>query len=218
MSLSTPIRPTGIGQHAAKNVFKVNFSKALSTPPQLHAWDDYVMQAVLHKLFTGTAVNGSKPLIGGIGLSAVPAASWFPGSLVVGAAVDIASLLKGDLGFCQCSATAPGEGGEVFFNLDYKIPSDIVDSDTVGHVASMEYQYTGEAPVIAWYANIGAEETPSWVLLFPGIEGSVPQTGMTVIRPCDAGEGYDGTQTYKLTKPPTGQKYPDEIWLMNYVL
>ncbi len=218
MSLANPIRPTGIGQHAAMNVFKVSFSEDLSTPPQLHAWDDYQMLAAIHKIFTGTTVNGGRPLIGGIGLSEAPAAAWFPAGKVVGSAVDVASLLAGDEGFCLLSEEAPVAEGEVFFNLDYKIPSDLLPSDSIGHVISVEYQYTGDAPVVAWYANIGTEETPDWVLLFPGVEGSAPQPGMTAIHPCDGGEGYNGTQTYKLTRPKTGQKFPDEIWLINYTI
>jgi hypothetical protein len=216
MSLATPIRPTGIGQHAAMNVLKASFSEDLSTPPQLHAWDDYLMLTTLHKIFTGTTVNGSKPMIGGIGLTVPPAADWFPTTKVVGAAVDVASLLMGDEGFCVASEEAPLAEEEIFFNLDYKIPSDLLPADTIGHVVSMEYQYTGDPPVVVWKANAGTEETPDWVLLFPGVEGSAPQPEQTVIRPVDAGEGYNGTQSWKLTIPKTGQKYPDEIWLMDY--
>jgi len=218
MSLSNPFRPTGIGQHAAMNVFKASFSEDLSTPPQLHAWDDYLLLTALHKIFIGTTVNGGKPLIGGIGLAEAPAADWFPTAKVVGADVDVASLLMGDEGFCVLSEEAPVAEEEVFFNLDYKIPSDLLASDTIGHVVSVEYQYTGDAPVVVWHANAGTEETPNWIPLFPGIEGSAPQPGMTVICPCDGGEGDSGTQTYKLTIPISGQKYPDEIWLMNYAV
>jgi hypothetical protein len=209
------------------NVFKASFSEDLSTPPQLHAWDDYLMLTADHKIFKGTVLTGysagppevlGKPLIGGIGLTMPPAADWFPTAKVVGAAVDVASLLKGDEGFCQCSGVAPVAEEETFFNLDYKIPCDLLPADSIGHVISMEYQYTGAPPVIGWYANVGTEETPDWVLLFPGVEGSAPQPGMTVIRACDGGEGYNGTQTYKLTRPISGQKFPDEIWLMDYTV
>jgi len=216
MSLPNPFRPTGIGQHAAMNIFKASFSEDLSTPPQLHAWDDYLLQTALHKLFTGTAGNGSKPMIGGIGLTMPPAAAWFPTTKVVGADVDVASLLMADEGFCVLSEEAPAAEEEIFFNLDYKIPSDLLSGDSIGHVVSVEYQYIGDAPIIAWKANAGTEGAPDWVTLFPGLEGSAPQPGMTVIRPCDGGEGYNGTQTYKLTIPVSGQKFPDEIWLMTY--
>lgn len=216
MGLANPFIPAGIGQQAAKNVFKVGFSQALSTNPKLQSWDDHMMNTVLHKIFAGTTINGSKPMIGGIGLTTPPSADWFPSSMVGGAAVDVASLLKGTAGFCLLSSTPPGVDGEVFFNLDYKIPADLLPSDTMGHVVAVEYQYTGEVPTITWYANNGTEATPDWVQLFPGIKGSVPEPGITEIRPCDAGEGDNGTKNYKLSIPQLGQKFPDEIWLKDY--
>jgi hypothetical protein len=211
-----PFKPTGIGQVAAKNVFKVSFSQALSTNPKLQAWDDEGMDSVAHAVFTGTTESGSKPLIGAIGLTSAPSAEWFPSSLIAGAAVDAASLLKGTDGFCLLSSTAPGAGGEVFFNLDYKIPHDISPGDALGHVVAVEYQYTGAAPTVTWSANKATEETPDWEGLTPQAKGSAPVPETTEIRPCSAGEGADGTGTYKLSIPGSGQEFADEIWLKDY--
>ena len=109
-------KPVGIGAVAAKNVFKIVFSEALSAAPQLTAWDDYLMATVLHKIFTGTTVNGSKPMIAGIGLTAQPSASWWPSDKVVGAEVDVGSRLAGTDGFCLLAADAPEADMPMRFN------------------------------------------------------------------------------------------------------
>ncbi len=219
-------KPVGIGAVAAKNVFKLVFSEDLSAPPQLKAWDDYLMTTILHKILIGSANNGNKPMIAGIGLTAAPVAGWYPSSLVVGAAVDVASLLKGDLGFCQLSAAAPEADDELFFNINYKFPycagtppdTDPKPSDTFTHVVGFEYQYTGVAPAVAAYANKGTEGAPDWQLLILGIKGSAPQPGMTEIKPCDAGRGPDGMGDYFFTFPNSGEAHPDEIWLKDYAV
>ena len=209
-------KPTGIGQNAAKNVCRVTFSEALSTNPKLQAWDDYLMDTVLHKIFVGTTVNGDKSMVGGIGLTSAPSADWWPSSMTAGAAVDTASRLKGNDGFCLLSSTPPSAAGEVFFNMDYKFPSDIIPSDTLAHVIVVEYQWTGATPTAQWHANKGTEGTPDWQLLTPQPKGSVPQPGMTEIRPCDGGEGENGTGTYALTIPESGEEHPGEIWFRDY--
>ena len=105
--MAIPFRPVGIGQVAAKNVFRINFSEALSAIPELHAWDDFNLNTVASKIFTGTAVNSNKPMIGAIGASLAPSASWWPSSSVAGAAVNNASRLKGNDGYCLLSGAAP---------------------------------------------------------------------------------------------------------------
>jgi hypothetical protein len=145
----TPFKPTGIGATASRNVFKVVTDQALSTNPKLKAYDDYLMTTTDNTIFTGTAVNGNKPMIGGIGLVAAPSANWFPSSKVVGSAVGTGSLLEGSSGFCLLTSTPPGAGGEFFFNLDYKIPSDVQTTDDLSHVIAIEYQYTGPTPTLS---------------------------------------------------------------------
>lgn len=216
MALAAPFKPAGIGQVAAQNVFKVTFSQALSTNPKLQAWDDYNMDSVTNKIFVGTTVNGDKSMIGGIGLTSAPSASWFPSTETAGSAVNTATLLRGNNGFALLSGSAPGAGDSVYFNIDYKIPSDLVPADNVAHVIGIEYQYTGAVPNVTWAANKGTEGTPDWDTLTHGMKGSAPVANDTEIAPCDTGEGNDGTGTYKLTIPSSGQIFPDEIWLKNY--
>lgn len=210
-----PFKPTGIGAVAAQNVFKVTFSQDLSANPKLKAWDDYNMNTVDNKIFTGTTVNSSKSMIGGIGLTAASAAGWWSNSETAGAAVDNASLLRGDDGYCYLSAVAPSAAGAVYFNLNYYIPSDLLPSHNMNHVIGIEYEYTGTAPVVKWYGNRGTEASPDWDELWHGVKGSAPVANMTEIAPCDTGEGYDGTAAYKLTIPSSSITHPAEIWLKN---
>jgi len=212
----TPFKPTGIGAVAAMNVFKITFSEALSTNPKLMAWDDYTMLTVANDIIAGTAGSGNLSMIGGIGLTSAPAAGWFPSAETGGSAVNTGSLLNGNTGFALLSSTAPVAGGSVYFNLNYKIPSDVEPTDSMNHVIAVEYQYTGATPTVVWFANEGTEGSPSWTQLQAGFKGSAPIAGDTEIRPCNAGEGNDGTQTYKLSIPASGSTYPEEVWLKNY--
>jgi len=212
-----PFKPVGIGQVAAKNVFRATFSQALSTIPKLKCWDDYNLNTVANDIFVGTAINGSLPLIAGIGLTTAPSANWWPASMSANALVNVATRLKGNNGYCQLAGSAPGAEDEVFFNIDYKIPSDLAPSATMGHALTIEIQYTGSTPLVRWYANQGAEGSPDWVELLPRAQGYQPISGDTEIAPCDSGEGLDGTENYKISIPTSGQSFPDEIWLKNKV-
>lgn len=208
-----PFKPTGIGQVAAKNVFKISFSQALSTIPKLKAWDDYNLNTVVNDIFVGTSVNGNLPLIGAVGLESAPGASWWPSGLTVNADAGTATRMKGSSGYCKLASVAPEAAGEVFFNLDYKIPSDLQPSSTVNHVLAVECQYTGATPTIRWYANRGTEGTPDWIELLPRAQGYQMISGDTEIRPTDSGEGYDGTQNYKISIPDSSEEFADEIWV-----
>lgn len=206
--MAIPFRPVGIGQVAAKNVFRVNFDQALSVIPELHAWDDFNLNTVANKVFTGTATNSSKPMIGAIGLDAAPGASWWPSVLVVGAAVNAASRLKGNLGYCKLSAAAPS-AGNVFFNFDFSFPDDVLPSDSMSFVFNFLYIFTGATPAITIAGNdAGTEGTPIWTNLTTqpgGTNGSA-----NVMRPSDAGgDGVGDT----VTIPTSGEAFPAEIFM-----
>ena len=126
--MAIPFKPVGIGQVAAKQVFEINFSQALSVIPELHAWDDFNLNTVANKVFTGTTTNGSKSMIGAIGLTTAPSASWFPSAAVAGSAVDVASLLIGNTGYIKLTAAAPA-AGDVFFNFDFQFPDDVLPGE-----------------------------------------------------------------------------------------
>ena len=74
----TPFKPVGVGQVAAYNVFRISSDQALSTNPKLKAFDDYLMTTNANTIFNGTGDNGSKPMIGGIGLVAAPSPVSIP--------------------------------------------------------------------------------------------------------------------------------------------
>ncbi len=207
--MAIPFRPVGIGQVAAKNVFRVNFSQALSAIPELHAWDDFNLNSVANKIFTGTTVNGSKPMISAIGADVAPPAAWWPASEVVGAAVNTASRLKGNTGWCKLSASAPGVNGDVFFNFDHKWPSDVQPADNVKFALSVLYRYTGATPTVTFYGNDGGtESTPVWTALTVQPKGT--NGAATVIKCSDAGGDGVG-DTFSI--PQSGEAHPAETWL-----
>ena len=206
--MAIPFKPTGIGQVAAKQVFKINFSEALSAIPELHAWDNFNLDSVGNKVFTGTAVNSNLPMLGAIGLSAAPSASWYISSLIAGAAEDAASLLKGNDGFCFLDSTPPVALGDVFFNFDFSFPSDVLPSDTMAFALSVRYNFTGATPTVVWFANEGTEGTPNFTALTDQPKDS--GGAATVIRPSDTGGTGVGDT---VTIPPSGEAFPDEIFV-----
>lgn len=206
--MAIPFRPTGIGAVAAFRVFRINFSQALSAIPELHAWDDFNLNTVTGKIFTGTTVNGNKPMIGAIGADIAPSAAWWPASAVSGANLNVASRLKGTDGWCKLDDAAPGINGDVFFNFNFSFPSDITPSDVISCCLSVLYKYTGSTPSVTWYGNDGGTEgAPIWTSLTSQPKGT--NGAATVIRPSDA--GGDGVGDV-VTIPGSGEIFPAEVW------
>ncbi len=202
-----PFIVSGIGQQAAKEVFKISFTEALSQIPELHAWDNFSLNSVANKVFTGTTVNTFLPMIGGIGLTVAPGASWWPASAVAGATVDTASRLIGNTGYLLLTS-APPAAGDAFFNFDFSFPSDVLPNDTMAFVLEFRYIFTGATPTITWAANEGTEGTPIYTALTtqPGnVNGAA-----TVIRPSDTGGTGVGDT---VTIPTSGEIFPDEIFV-----
>jgi hypothetical protein len=198
-----------VGAVAAQKVFRINFSQALSAIPELHAWDDFNLNTVAGKIFTGTTVNGNKPMLGAIGLGATPSANWWPASAVGGADVDVPSRMIGNTGWCKLSAAAPGANGNVYFNMNFSFPPDVSPSDTISAVLSLLYRFTGSTPTVTWYGNDGGTEgAPVWTALTTQPKGT--NASATVIRPSDA--GGDGLGDV-VTIPPSSEAFPAEIWV-----
>ena len=189
-------------------MLRILFSQALSAIPELHAWDTFALAAVTHKIFTGTTINGSKPMIGAIGADVAPGASWWPAAEVNGAAVNNASRLKGNTGWCKLSAAAPGLGDSVYFNMDYKFPEDVLTTDDVSACLSVLYRYTGAIPTVTWYGNDGGTEgTPIWTAFTDQPKGT--DGAATIIKPSKA--GGDGVGDL-VDIPGSGEEFPAEIW------
>lgn len=222
----------GAGQVDAKNVLKFVFNWDTAAAPKLKAWDDYNMDTVANRIFVGTSGNSNKSMIGAIGLTAGQGANWWVSTYTAGAAVNNASLLKGDTGFVELSDGPLGwesaessqfeessgtGGGTVYANIDFYIPSDVSISDSFSFVLAVEYEYTGDEPVVTAYGNKGTEGVPDWVQLTMQEKEVAPVANTTTeIKPCDSGEGGNGTETYYWTKPASGQAHPDEIWCRDY--
>jgi len=209
--MAIPFRPVGVGQNAAMNVLRINFSEALSAIPELHAWDNFNLNSIANKVFVGTTVNEDKPMIGAIGCDVAPSASWWPAAAVAGAAVNNASRLIGNDGYCLLSAAPPGADDDVFFNFDMSFPSDVLPADTVSGCISLTYRFTGAVPSVTWYGNDGGTEgTPIWTSLTTQPKGT--NGAATVIKPSDAGGDGEG-DVFTIPQTPGTEAFPDEIWV-----
>ncbi len=206
--MAIPFRPTGIGQNAAKEVFRISFDEDLSQIPELHAWDDFNLNTISNDVFLGTTVNGFTPLIGAIGLTVAPSANWYPATPVIAAAVDSASLLIGNDGYILLTA-APPTATDVFFNFDFSFPDDILPGDSMEFVVEFRFIFTGATPTITFAGNDGGTEgVPIYTNLttLPGGTAGVA----SVLRPSDTGGTGVGDT---VTIPTSGEIFPDEIFV-----
>lgn len=216
----TPFQPVGIGGNSnAINVFRITFSQALSDIPRLRAWDSYTADSTANTIFGGT-VFFPYPFIAAVGEVAPGVSNWFPATPVPGdTTVGVPNMLKGTTNGAKLASSAPGAGGGVVFNIGYKVPYDVTTLATTDHALVCEYQYTGPAPTVSWYANQppGIEGSPNWVSIDSLATGASPTPGnITQIRPCDIGKGNDGDATYRMSIPNSVTAFPQQIWVKNY--
>lgn len=197
-----PNKATGAGNNNAANVFKILFSKALSTAPKLEAWDnsqvfpakDAAGATTAKEIFTGTTGNGSKPMLYlAATTSAAPGANWKPASATAGS--NNPNRLKGTTNYVT-DPTTPGEGEAILFNLGAEVPYDasVPSASAMAHLIQVRYTYTGDVPVLTWSFNEGTEETPSWTEITPGTHG---------LRYCNTSTSW-AAGPYKLTLPGSG--------------
>jgi hypothetical protein len=213
--MSIPAKVQGGGNNsAAQNVFKVDFSQALSAPPTLKMWDnsstfpavDAAGSTTAKEAFTGTSGNSNKPMYGLYATtSAAPgAANWFPSSATAGSANP--NRMKGSTNYVT-DPTTPGAGGSIKFNLSAEFPSDatVPSSSSQNILLEVGYQYTGSAPSLSYYFNDssagGTEGSPSWTAFTPGTHG---------IRLVNSGTSAG---TYKFTLPTSGVSTVGELWV-----
>lgn len=207
--MAIPNKATGAGNNNAQNVFKVTFSTALSTAPKYEAWDnsqtfpakDAAGSTTAKEVFTGTAGNGSKPMLYlAATTSAAPGANWKPASASAGSANP--NRLKGTTNYVT-DPTTPGASGAILFNIGLEVPSDatVPSSSSMAFLLQIRYTYTGSAPSLTWEFNEGTEGTPSWTALTPGTHG---------LRFCNSSTSW-AAGPYKLTLPASSTADAGEV-------
>lgn len=200
--MAIPFKITGAGNNStAQNVLKVTFSQALSSVPRLEAWDDGNLNTVTGTVFTGTSGNGNIPMLAAVATTdTAPSSSWKPASPTAGGAT--ANRLKGSTNYVNLSASAPGAGGAVRFNVVLEVPSDISAPATLNWVLAVRYWYTGTAPTLTWAGNEGTEGSPTWTSITAGASGNY-------LRPADQSTGT----TWTVDKPTSGTKDAPYYWI-----
>jgi hypothetical protein len=202
--MSIPLKVTGAGNNStARNVYKVVFSQALSSPPIYKAWDnsqtfparDTSGSTTNKEIFTGTTGNGNKPMLSLVDTStSAPTSAWKPTSATSGSANP--NRLKGSLSYVTATKT-PTANDYITFNMCLEVPYDasVPSSSSMNALLEITYTYTGTAPTVSWYANEGTENSPTWTQLTPGTHG---------IRFCSSTASVSDSTTWKLTLPASG--------------
>ena len=208
--MSIPSSVVGAGNSSsAQNVFKVTFSQALSAIPTLESWDDSTFTTTNREQFTGTTNNGNIPYVSAVATTdAPPSSNWQPASPAAGGAT--ANRLKGLTNFVNLSASIPGAGGAVRFNLAFQIASDtsVPSTNTFG-VLAIRFSFSGATPSLVWQFNDnsagGTEGAPSFTNITPGAAGNF-------IRGADAGASAGNVA---MTKPASGTYNAPAVWVTN---
>jgi hypothetical protein len=223
--MAIPFKLANAGANgSAYGVFKINFSTSLSDIPILSSWDEGVnLDTTANTIFVGTTVNTFKPMmaaISGIPNVSLPATPWFPPSGTAGNSnTMVANFLNGVTNGIKLASSSSLDGaGNVFFNLAYKFPSDVVTLSSMSSVVACQHQYTGGVPTVTFYGNDGGTEaSPSWTALVSVTGGTSSTVGVTSkIQPTDSGRGATGDGTYRVTIPQSGSSYPGELWVKLY--
>ena len=208
--MSVPNKATGAGNNDTQNVFKITFSRALSSAPKYEAWDnsdtypavDAEGSTILKEIFVGTTENSNIPMLSLVDTtSGSPGADWLPAAATGGTANP--NRLKGDTNYVTSTST-PVASGEVLFNMVGEFPSDstVPSTSSMNYLLQIRYTYTGDAPTLNYYFNEGTEGTPSWTAWTPGSHG---------MRHTNSGASVDN---YKLTLPASGTVDTGEIWIV----
>jgi len=193
----------GGNNSAAQMVFQITFSEATSDAPVLEAWDDYTFTTTAHEIFTGTAGNGSRSMLGGVATTnAAPASAWMPTDSTTGA--QVINRLLGSTDTVALDTGAVSASGTVNFNLNWEIPSDAAIPSDLAAILVVRFSYAGSAPILTWAYNEGIEATPVWTTITPGVAGNK-------IKPADAGST---SSTVVLHRPVSGVQDCGELWVV----
>jgi len=209
-----PSKVFGAGYSSTvRNVFKINWSFGLSAEPQYQMWDnsqtfplvDIAGSTVVKEAFTGTAGNSNKPMYALASTSSLGTISgWLPAVEVAGSANP--NRMKGTTNYVT-DTTIPGDNADTTFNITAEFPFDaaVPSSSSQNILLQVQYQYTGNAPVLAYSYNddaaTGTESSPVWEPFVPGVNGMRPVNTGTV-----AGN-------YKFTLPAASVSYVEEVWV-----
>lgn len=232
-----PYQLAGAGNNStARNVIGITYSALLSSVPQLQAWDTSALTTILNQVFTGTAGNGSIPMVSAVATSdGAPVSAWKPGSATAGGAT--INRLKGSTNFVNLNATTPSSGtlpggvvagftgtdptaggpgnpgGTSRFNVVIEIPSDATVPSSVSSGGSAPNILDHVLAVRVTYT--GGTPTIRWYgnsSTGGGTEGTptwdniVSGVSPNTIQGVDSGVPDGGP--YKFTRPGTGTADP----------
>lgn len=179
--MAIPSKAVGYGNNStAQNVFRIQFTQALSTAPKYEAWDnsstfparDASGSTTAKEIFAGTTGNSNKPYLSLVATtSAAPSSAWKPSSATSGSANP--NRLKGTTNYVT-DPTTPAANDYIRFNMVAEVPYDaaVPSTSSCNYLLQIRYNYTGTAPTLNYYYNDGGSEgTPTWTTWTPGTHG-----------------------------------------------
>jgi len=212
MAGSVPGKAKGYGNlSTARNVFKVAFSKDLSSLVKYEAWDnassfpakDAAGATTANGVFSHGA-NGDPCLALVDTTNVAPASDWLDAATPVVVGENNPNRLLGMTNFVEQDGTIRVATEFIRFNMVAELSSAATTADTMAHILQLRYTYSGDAPVLTWFFNddrAGTEGAPDWVAIVPGTNG---------IRHARAGAA---TPNYFANIPASGNELTTEGWV-----
>lgn len=172
---SYPFKVFGVGATSVKNVFKVKFTQAVSTIPQLLAFDNNTTTFYLtgdlfssdFDIFSGTNETENKPLLKIVDTTRdTPSNAWYTEATIKeNCATCMMHGLSSYIKF-RYSLSSMVAGASMTWNSLIEVPWDLTYSSTTRHDLAIRYAYNGTIPNVTFYANNetlnGNDITPVW--------------------------------------------------------
>ncbi len=207
--MGIPGRADQAGSNTVKRVFKVTFTRPLSSKVKYEAYDNTKGKANFPTLDSVlTTANDIFGMGGGedsmIGLhdttaTRPQATSWFPDT--PNANTSSINLLKGTTTFVTQHGATVSAGGSITYSMQCKIVASMQTSSITGFDLAFRYTYTSTQPTLAFFFMDATLQ--DWTALTPGTHGIVhTRAGTVTLGP------------YLANIPVTGQEKTAEAWVV----
>lgn len=174
------------GQYAWKNVFKVAFSRPLSSTVKYECYDNN--QPTYPNIDNGTTTVNTVFGVYGTSLSMialrdttngttgpVSGTTWFPSSANANTATT--NVMDGTTNYVTQHGSNVVAGGSIYWNMQVKIPATVQTTDTMGFDLLLRYTFTSTTPTLTWMYNATFSETsPVWATIIVDTKHGVMHT------------------------------------------
>ena len=215
--MAIPGRAVGYGSTTNKNVFKVTFSRPLSSKVTYEAYDNTLgaggfpsVDSVLsttNDIFSLLADTYPCIALHDTTDGGAAATDWFPST--PNSNTSSLNFLKGLVNYVTQHGATLLAAGSITYNLQMNIPATTETNSSMGVDLLFRYSYISTTPTLAFYFNDaegGTEGTPSWLAF-------VPNTGQGIVH-TRAGIATAGSYLANIPSVENSPEKTQEGWIV----